>query len=83
MDKYLRAAAVFVLFVRNLGHFGYPSLCKHGGRWDAAQSKSGDLMLPPPRKRFLPSTSPHVRNGADCGLKIGGDVTAALSQKET
>jgi hypothetical protein len=40
-------------------------------------------MLPPPRKKFLPSTSPHVRNSPDCGLKIGGDVTAALYQLRT
>jgi hypothetical protein len=35
------------------------------------------------RRPRLPSTSSHVRNGPDCGLKIGGDVTAALCHKRT
>jgi hypothetical protein len=60
-----------------------PSGRKRGGRWDAAQSKSGDPHAAAAPEEILPSTSPHVRNSPDCGLKIGGDVTAALYQLRT
>ena len=54
-----------------------------GGGGTQRKANQATLMLPPPRKKFLPSTSPHVRNSPDCGLKIGGDVTAALYQLRT